>query len=61
MGLLKLFTKVENLDSNGKADFSEEINQEEAFTKIYRLKKLTNKEVSLKITDATGRTKTLYL
>ena len=61
MGLLKLFTKVEILDSNGKAVFSEKINQEEAFTKIYHLKNMSVKDVSLRVTDASGRTKTLYL
>ena len=54
-------TKVEILDSNGKAVFSEKINQEEAFTKIYHLKNMSVKDVSLRVTDATGRTKTLYL
>ena len=61
IGLEKPGTKVEILDSNGKAVFSEKINQEEAFTKIYHLKNMSVKDVSLRVTDATGRTKTLYL
>lgn len=61
IGLEEPGTKVEILDSNGKAVFSEKINQEEAFTKIYHLKNMSVKDVSLRVTDATGRTKTLYL
>lgn len=61
IGLDEPGTKVEILDSFGRPVFSEKIDQPEAFTKIYHLKNLTTKDVSLKVTDATGRTKTLYL
>jgi carotenoid cleavage dioxygenase-like enzyme len=61
IGLEKPGTKVEILDQKGKAIFSEKIDQPEAFSKIYHLKNLTTKDVSLKVTDAAGRTKTLYL
>lgn len=61
IGLEEPGTKVEILDQNGRAIFSETIGQAEAFTKIYHLKNMTTKDVSLKVTDATGRTKTLFL
>jgi len=61
IGLEEPGTKVEILDSTGRAIFSEKIDQAEAFTKVYHLKNLSTKDVSLKVTDATGRTKTLYL
>ncbi|MCH6235085.1 DUF3244 domain-containing protein [Cognataquiflexum rubidum] len=61
IGLEEPGTKVEILDQNGRSIFSEKIDQAEAFTKVYHLKNLNNKDVSLKVTDATGRTKTLFL
>ncbi|MCL6261438.1 DUF3244 domain-containing protein [Aquiflexum sp. TKW24L] len=61
IGLEEPGTKVEILDQKGNAIFSEKIDQPEGFAKVYHLKNLTTKDVSLKVTDATGRTKTLYL
>lgn len=61
IGLEEPGTKVEILDSNGRPVFSEKINQKEAFTKVYHLKNLQTKDVSLRVTDANGRTKTLFL
>ncbi|WP_113922634.1 DUF3244 domain-containing protein [Cognataquiflexum aquatile] len=61
IGLEEPGTKVEILDQNGRSIFSEKIDQAEAFSKVYHLKNLNTNEVSLKVTDATGRTKTLFL
>lgn len=61
IGLEEAGTKVEILDQNGRSIFSEKIDQAEAFSKVYHLKNLNINEVSLKVTDATGRTKTLFL
>lgn len=61
IGLEEPGTKIEILDQSGRSIFYEKIDQPEAFSKIYHLKNLKNKDVSLRVTDATGRTKTLYL
>lgn len=52
--------KVEILDSEGKKVFKEEISQPEGFIKIYHLDNLSAKDISLRVTDIKGRTKTLY-
>lgn len=46
--------------NNGKAIFTENISQEEGFTKVYHLENLNVKDVSVQLTDAKGRTKYLY-
>ncbi|SDZ54588.1 MULTISPECIES: hypothetical protein [Rhodonellum] len=51
---------VEIIDGQGKKVFKEEIAQPEGFTKIYHLDNLTTKDIHLRVTDAKGRTKTLY-
>lgn len=61
IGLDEPGVNVEVLDSRGRTIFEESITQPEAFTKVYHLKNLTVGEVSLRVTDAKGRTKNLYL
>lgn len=61
IGLEEPGTKVEILNENGKAIFSENIDQPEAFSKVYHLKNFSTKDVTLRVTDAKGRTKFLAL
>lgn len=51
---------VEIMNSEGNQVFKEEIAQPEGFTKIYHLDNLSTKDISMRVTDAKGRTKTLY-
>ncbi len=46
--------------NNGKVIFTENINQEEGFSKVYHVDNMTVKDVSVQVTDAKGRTKYLY-
>jgi hypothetical protein len=61
IGLEEPGVKVEIIDQNRKTIFSEEINQPEAFTKIFHLKNLTVDDISLKVSDKSGRVRNLYL
>lgn len=61
IGLEEPGVQVEIYDQKGRTIFTENINQEEGFTKVYRLDNLTTKDVSIKVTDKMGRTKNLYL
>ena len=61
IGLDEPGVTVEIFDLRGKTIFEESITQPEAFTKVYHLKNLKVNDVTLKVTDAKGRTKNLYL
>ncbi len=61
VGLEEPGVKVNIIDSKGKTIFTEKINQEEGFTKVYHLKNLTVDDVWVQVTDTKGRTKNLFL
>jgi len=61
IGLEEPGVHVEIFDHKGKAIYSENINQPEAFTKVFHLSNLTTKDVTIKLTDTIGRTKYLNL
>lgn len=61
IGLEEPGVQVEIFDNKGKTIYNEKINQPEGFTKVFHLSNLTNKDVSIKVTDAMGRTKFLSL
>jgi hypothetical protein len=61
IGLDEPGVSIEIFDSNGKTIYEESIKHPEAFTKVYHLKNLQVEDVSLKVTDAKGRTRNLYL
>lgn len=61
IGLDEPGVSVEIFDAKGKTIFEESIKQPEAFTKVYHLKNLKVEDVSLRVTDAKGRTRNLYL
>lgn len=60
IGLEEPGVKVEIFNHRGKTIYSEEINQPEAFTKVFHLKNLTIDDVSVKVSDKTGRVRNLY-
>jgi hypothetical protein len=50
---------VQIFDKNGQKVFEENINQPEAFTKIYHLKNMLAKEVTVQVMDGEGRKRVL--
>lgn len=59
IGLEDPEVKVRILDKSGKEIFEECIHQEKAFSKVYHLKQIRNEEVSIQVTDASGRQRIL--
>jgi len=59
LGLDSPGVRVQLFDKNGKEVYEEKINQPEAFTKIYHLKNISSKEITVQLTDARGRQRVL--
>ena len=60
IGLDQPGVNVEILDRQGKKIYGESINEPEAFTKVYHLANLKNDEVSVRVVDSKGRSKSLF-
>lgn len=61
IGLLEPGVEVKIISSeSGKVIFEEKIDQPDAFKKDYKLKSLSTEDVYVELTDALGRTKTLF-
>lgn len=59
IGLEEPGIKVEIFNQKGNAIFTEEIEDYEAFSKVYHLENLTVKDILLKVTDKKGRDRNL--